>query len=55
MNAAGVGVKEVRAILDAAKERLGNSGRAHGPVPRRDSPLQPRPAGHSAADVEAGY
>src|SRR4029077_21182857 len=26
MNAAGVGVKEVRAILDAARERLGNSG-----------------------------
>src|SRR4051794_19253305 len=26
VNAAGVGVKEVRAILDAAKERLGNSG-----------------------------
>jgi putative ATPase len=26
MNAAGVGVKEVRAILDAAKERLGNTG-----------------------------
>src|SRR2546430_3861995 len=26
MNAAGVGVKEVRAILDAAKERLANSG-----------------------------
>ena len=25
-NAAGVGVKEVRAILDAARERLGNSG-----------------------------
>src|SRR4029079_6836170 len=26
VNASGVGVKEVRAILDAAKERLGNSG-----------------------------
>jgi putative ATPase len=26
MNAAGVGVKEVRAILDQAKDRLGNSG-----------------------------
>src|SRR5712671_773677 len=26
MNAAGVGVKEVRAVLDAAKERLGNGG-----------------------------
>ena len=26
VNAAGVGVKEVRAILDAAKERLGNAG-----------------------------
>src|SRR5205823_13542477 len=26
VNAAGVGVKEVRAILDAAKERLANSG-----------------------------
>src|SRR5688500_8406776 len=26
VNAAGVGVKEVRAILDAAKERLGNTG-----------------------------
>src|SRR5690348_2178268 len=26
VNAAGVGVKEVRAILDAARERLGNSG-----------------------------
>ena len=26
MNAAGVGVKEVRAILDAARERLGNAG-----------------------------
>src|SRR5438874_9093435 len=26
VNAAGVGVKEVRAILDAAKERLGHSG-----------------------------
>src|SRR3954462_5443701 len=26
VNAAAVGVKEVRAILDAAKERLGNSG-----------------------------
>src|SRR3954453_9563724 len=27
VNAAAVGVKEVRAILDAARERLGNSGR----------------------------
>jgi putative ATPase len=27
VNAAGVGVKEVRAILDAAKERLGNGGK----------------------------
>jgi len=27
MNAAGVGVKEVRAILDAARERLGNGGK----------------------------
>src|SRR6476661_8296924 len=26
VNAAGVGVKEVRAILDTAKERLGNTG-----------------------------
>src|SRR3954471_11829761 len=26
VNAAGVGVKEVRAIIDAAKERLGNAG-----------------------------
>src|SRR6185369_12795652 len=26
VNAAGVGVKEVRAILDAARERLGNAG-----------------------------
>ncbi|HLL89306.1 MAG TPA: replication-associated recombination protein A [Tepidisphaeraceae bacterium] len=26
LNAAGVGVKDVRAVLDAAKERLGNSG-----------------------------
>src|SRR6059058_4344724 len=26
VNAAAVGVKEVRAVLDAAKERLGNSG-----------------------------
>src|SRR6059058_3451926 len=26
MNAAGVGVKEVRATLDAAKEKLGNGG-----------------------------
>ncbi len=26
MNAAGVGVKEVRAVLDAARERLGNGG-----------------------------
>ena len=49
VNAAAVGVKEVRAILDAAKERLGNVGRADRPVPRRDPPLQPRPAGHPAA------
>ena len=44
------GVKDVREALDEPRrERLGEHGAGHDPVPRRDPPLQQVPAGRAAA------
>ena len=48
LSAVTAGVQGVREVVDRA--RAASAGRApHGALPRRDPPLQPRPAGRAAA------
>ena len=43
------GKAEIRAVIERARERRRANGRADGPLPRRDPPLQQGPAGRAAA------
>ena len=54
LSAVSATVKDVREVLARARERLGTSGTAHDPLPRRDPPLQQGAAGCAPARRRVG-
>ena len=54
LSAVSATVKDVREVLARARERLGTTGNAHDPLPRRDPPLQQGAAGRAAAGGRGG-
>ena len=54
LSAVASGVKELREVLDAARDRLSASGQQDAAVRRRDPPLQQGPAGRAAARRRRG-
>ncbi len=49
LSAVSASVADVRAVIARAKENLGRARQANDPLPGRDPPLQPRPAGRALA------